>query len=35
MVRLPIYEEWRVTAGGINHSASFLQLLDGLAKSPD
>ena len=31
MVKLPVYEVWRGTPGGVNHSADFLALLSDLA----
>ena len=30
LVRLPIFEVWQKTPGGINHSADFLALLNGM-----
>lgn len=35
LVRLPIYEVWRPSPGGLNHSSDFLKLLDTLSDESD
>lgn len=32
IVRLPIFEEWRKSIGGLSHSADYLAMVDRLAK---
>lgn len=33
VVRLPIFDEWRKSIGGLSHSEDFLKIIDGLAET--